>query len=89
LVGSQRRFIEYASTSPIRHNSDRYPSPQTNGSRFGDEQTALIMYDTDTVPVQHAPGAECHTVVDGKITHIRIVFDQAPFDAARRAAGQS
>jgi hypothetical protein len=50
---------------------------------FGDAQTALIMYDTETVPVKSAPGAECVTVNDGKITYSRFVFDRAPFDAAR------
>src|SRR5262252_1350497 len=35
---------------------------------FGDDTTALIMYDTETVPVASAPGAECVTVSDGKIT---------------------
>jgi hypothetical protein len=54
---------------------------------FGDDQTALIMYDTETVPVKSAPAAECVTVTDGKITYSRFVFDRAPFDAARRAAG--
>jgi ketosteroid isomerase-like protein len=54
---------------------------------FGDDQTALIMYDTETVPVPSAPGAECVTVTDGKITYSRFVFDRAPFDAARQAAG--
>jgi hypothetical protein len=53
---------------------------------FGDDRTALIMYDTETVPVPSAPGAECVTVTDGKITHSRFLFDRAPFDAARRAA---
>jgi SnoaL-like domain len=53
---------------------------------FGDDQTALIMYDTETVPVPSAPGAECVTVIDGKITYSRFVFDRAPFDAARKAA---
>jgi limonene-1,2-epoxide hydrolase len=53
---------------------------------FGDETTAVLMYDTDTVPVQDAPGAECLTVADGKITHMRIIFDRLPFDAARSAA---
>jgi hypothetical protein len=53
---------------------------------FGDDQTALLMYDTDTVPVQGAPGAEWITVRDGRIVHMRIIFDRAPFDAARRAA---
>jgi len=53
---------------------------------FGDEQTALVMYDTQTVPVQSAPGAECVTVKDRKITYSRFIFDRAPFDAARNAA---
>jgi hypothetical protein len=53
---------------------------------FGDDHTALLMYDATTVPVPHAPGAECLTVRDGRITHLRIVFDRAPFDAARRAS---
>jgi len=53
---------------------------------FGDEQTALVMYDTETVPVNNAPGAECVTVDNGKIIHSRFLFDRAPFDAARHAA---
>jgi ketosteroid isomerase-like protein len=53
---------------------------------FGDERRALIMYDTETVPVKSAPGAECVTVTDGKITHSRFIFDRAPFEAARRAS---
>jgi ketosteroid isomerase-like protein len=53
---------------------------------FGDEETALIMYDTETVPVKSAPGAEYLTVKDGKITYNRFVFDRAPFDAARTAS---
>jgi hypothetical protein len=52
---------------------------------FGDEDTALLMYDTTTVPVSSAPGAEHVTARDGKITYMRIVFDRAPFDAARAA----
>jgi len=54
---------------------------------FGDERTALIMYDTETVPVTSAPAAECVTVADGMITYSRFIFDRAPFDAARKAAG--
>jgi ketosteroid isomerase-like protein len=53
---------------------------------FGDDETALVMYDTQTVPVNSAPGAECVTVKDGKITYSRFVFDRAPFDAARNPA---
>ncbi len=51
---------------------------------FGDEETAMVMYDTETVPVKSAPGAECVTVRDGKIIHNRFIFDRAPFEAARR-----
>jgi hypothetical protein len=53
---------------------------------FGDDTTALIMYDTDTRPVRGAPGAECVTVADGKITRSRFIFDRLPFEAARNAA---
>ncbi len=56
-------------------------------SAFGDDTTALAMYDTETVPVPSAPGAECVTVRDGKIAYSRFLFDRAPFDAARKAAG--
>ena len=52
---------------------------------FGDHETALVMYDTQTVPVKSAPGAECVTVRDGKIIHSWFIFDRAPFEAARRA----
>jgi len=52
---------------------------------FGDERTALMMYATETIPVKHAPGAECVTVRDGKIVYSRFIFDRAPFEAARRA----
>jgi hypothetical protein len=54
---------------------------------FGDDNTALIMYGTDTVPVHDAPGAEYVKVSDGRIRYMRIVFDRAPFDEARRANG--
>jgi SnoaL-like protein len=53
---------------------------------FGDERRALIMYDTETLPVRSAPAAECVTVEGGKITHSWFIFDRAPFEAARRAA---
>jgi ketosteroid isomerase-like protein len=53
---------------------------------FGDEKTAVVVYDTQTVPVASAPAAECVTVADGTITYSRFIFDRAPFDAARQAA---
>ncbi|PZT71075.1 nuclear transport factor 2 family protein [Streptomyces sp. SW4] len=56
---------------------------------FGDDRTALLMYDTKTLPVDSAPGAECLTVQDGTIRHLRIIFNQAPFIAAEQAASGS
>lgn len=53
---------------------------------FGDEHAAVIVYDTATVPVASAPAAELLTVVEGRITADRFIFDRAPFDAARAAA---
>jgi hypothetical protein len=53
---------------------------------FGDDTTAVLVYDTSTVPVADAPGAESLTVADGKITHMRIIFDRLPFDATRRGS---
>ena len=56
---------------------------------FGDDSTALLMYNTDTVPVKNAPGAEFHIVRAEKIVYMRIIFDRAPFDAARQASQSS
>ena len=53
---------------------------------FGDDERAVVVYDTETVPVKSAPAAECVTVRDGKITYSRFIFDRAPFDAARQRA---
>jgi hypothetical protein len=52
---------------------------------FGDDQMAVVVYDTESVPVASAPAAECVTVTNGKITYSRFIFDRAPFDAARAA----
>jgi hypothetical protein len=53
---------------------------------FGDETTALLIYDTETVPVKSAPAAECVTVTEGKIIRSRFIFDRLPFEAARKPA---
>jgi ketosteroid isomerase-like protein len=53
---------------------------------FGDDRTAVVVYDTESVPVPSAPAAECVTVTDGRIVYSRFIFDRAPFDAARAAA---
>jgi ketosteroid isomerase-like protein len=52
---------------------------------FGDEERAVVMYDTETAAVKSGPAAECVTVRDGKITYSRFVFDRVPFAAARQA----
>jgi hypothetical protein len=51
---------------------------------FGDDEKAVIMYDTETALVPSAPGAECVTVSGDRITYSRFLFDRAPFIAARR-----
>ncbi|MDR8409717.1 nuclear transport factor 2 family protein [Nonomuraea sp. 3-1Str] len=51
---------------------------------FGDDDTALLMYDAETIPAKSAPAAECVTVRDGKIVYNRFVFDRTPFDEFRR-----
>jgi hypothetical protein len=53
---------------------------------YGDERTALMMYDTSSALVASGPGAECLTVVHGRITYNRFIFDRVPFAAARAAA---
>lgn len=53
---------------------------------FGDDETALLMYNPHTTLVEDAPSAERLTVKDGKIVHSLLVFDRTPFDAARRRA---
>jgi len=53
---------------------------------YGDEEQALIMYDTASALVASAPGAECVTVRAGRITYNRFLFDRLPFVEARRAA---
>lgn len=50
---------------------------------FGDDEKAVLVYDTETPVVASAPGAECVTVRNGRIVHSRFVFDRAPFMAAR------
>ena len=52
---------------------------------YGDDETAVVVYDTKTIPVPSAPGAECVTVEDGRITRSRFIFDRAPFQAAAAA----
>lgn len=52
---------------------------------FGDDQSALILYDVRTPPVPSAPGAEWIKVSGGKIVYDRFVFDRLPFEQARQS----
>jgi hypothetical protein len=52
---------------------------------FGDDETAVVLYDTTTTLVPHGPGAEWVRVVDGRIARMTIVFDRLPFAQARAA----
>jgi hypothetical protein len=54
---------------------------------YGDEERAVVMYDTETTLVKSGPAAECLTVRDGRIVYSRFVFDRLPFQAARQASG--
>jgi limonene-1,2-epoxide hydrolase len=51
---------------------------------FGDDQTAVLIYNPHTTLVEDAPSGECFTVRDGRIVHSLLVFDRTPFDEARR-----
>ena len=52
---------------------------------FGDDETSVVMYGHRHRAGQGRP-AECLAVTDGKIRHMRIIFDRLPFEAARRRA---
>ena len=52
---------------------------------YGDEEQAVIVYDTATTLVASGPAAECVAVRDGRIAHSRFIFDRLPFQAARSA----
>ena len=49
-------------------------------ARYGDDSSAVTVYDTDTRLVHDARGAECVRVRDGRIVWMRIIiFDRLPF----------
>jgi hypothetical protein len=56
---------------------------------FGDDSTAVLVYDAETIPAKSAPAAECVTVRDGKIVYNRFVFDRTPFDEFRRRQAET
>ena len=60
---------------------------------FGDESSALVMYDTASPAVTSAPAAELYGVRAGHIAALRIVFDpcpsRSPVGRSRRPHGES
>jgi ketosteroid isomerase-like protein len=52
----------------------------------GDNDRAIVVYDTVTPLVASAPGAELLTVRDGRIIQLRLIFDRLPFAQARGEA---
>lgn len=50
---------------------------------YGDESSAVLVYDTANPAVTSAPAAELYQVNDRQITAVRIVFDRLPFALAR------
>jgi hypothetical protein len=46
---------------------------------FGDDKQAVIVYDSDTLPVKSAIVAEYITVKNGKIASTRVIYDATPF----------
>jgi ketosteroid isomerase-like protein len=52
---------------------------------FGDDERAVIVYDTASRLVASGPACECVTVRDGRIVASRFIFDRLPFEQARAA----
>jgi len=50
---------------------------------YGDDEHAVVVYDTETRLVASAPAAEYLTVRAGRIVHSRFIFDRLPFVRAR------
>ena len=56
---------------------------------FGDDSSAMLYYEIESTMVKKTPIAEYVKVKDGKITYVRILFDQTPWHAARKERGIS
>ncbi len=50
---------------------------------YGNDNEAILMYDTANKAVPSAPGAELYRIQHGRIAGIHIVFDRLPFALAR------
>jgi ketosteroid isomerase-like protein len=56
---------------------------------YGEDDTALMYYDSTTGPVPYVPAADWFRVRDGKIVELRIVFDQLTLNGAKAIAAVS
>ena len=56
---------------------------------FGDDNTALLLYNTHTLPVPSVLSAKYFTVENGKITAIKGLFDTAVFARAQSGSDRS
>lgn len=56
---------------------------------FGDDDTAMLLYDNATVPVPSAPSVGHFTVEGAKITRVRFIFDRVPYEAVARSRAAS
>jgi len=48
---------------------------------FGDDEHAVVVYNSETYPVPHAIVAEHITLNDGKIASTTVIYDGTPFAA--------
>jgi SnoaL-like protein len=75
------------------HKSESEFAPMLTGSTliasYGDENTALLLYHTHTLPVPSVLSAKYFTVENGKITALKGVFDTGVFARAQSGSEQS
>jgi len=74
------------------HKSESEFAPMLTGATliasFGDDNTALLLYNTHTLPVPSVLSAKYFTVENGKITAIKGLFDTAVFARAQSGSEQ-
>jgi len=51
---------------------------------LGDAETAVLVYDLHTIPVDSGLTCECFTVRENRITRSRLIFDRTPYTAGRQ-----
>ena len=46
---------------------------------FGDERTAVLIHDNQTIPAPSAPAATHVTIEGARIAYMRLIFDRMPY----------